>query len=324
MKQKRLVALGVFILLLILNTAFSSVENSIYTSKGGWDEEIHTQGSIEQLALLEVDGIIQDTGSGYAGFGTSYDHQTFLNQLEYAFENESIKGVVLKVNSPGGGVLESDEIHRKINLLKKEYKKPIVVYMDGVAASGGYYISAPADKIVANRNTMTGSLGVIMEGVNYHQLAENYGVKTDVIKSGTYKDIFSPMKEMTPEERAILQSLVDESYQFFVDVISEGRKLSKEKVLQIADGRIYSALQAKELGLIDEVGYLEDAISSAAKLSNVDNPTVVKFKQPKWSAFDNVFNYVSKYYNKSLGTNMIEVDKFTKSDRPELMYLWIQ
>ncbi|AFS77153.1 signal peptide peptidase SppA [Gottschalkia acidurici 9a] len=324
MKQKRLVALGVFILLLILNTAFSSVENSIYTSKGEWYEEIHTQGSIEQLALLEVDGIIQDTGSGYAGLGTNYNHQTFLKQLEYAFENESIKGVVLKVNSPGGGVLESDEIHRKISLLKKEHKKPVVVYMDGVAASGGYYISAPADKIVANRNTMTGSLGVIMEGTNYHQLAENYGVKTDVIKSGAYKDIFSPMKEMTPEERAILQSLVDESYQFFVDVISEGRKLSKERVLEIADGRIYSALQAKELGLIDEIGYLEDAISSAAKLSNADNPTVVKFKQPKWSAFDTVFSYVSKYYNKSLGTNMIEIDKFTKSDRPKLMYLWIQ
>ena len=164
-------------------------------------------------------------------------------------EDDTIKAVVLQVNSPGGGVVESAQIYDKIKEVQEEIGIPFYVSMGSMAASGGYYISAPADKIFVNKETMTGSIGVIMESVNYGKLAEKYGVDFVTIKTGPYKDIMSPTRDMTEDERAMLQDMINESYESFVDIIEEGRGMTEAEVKKVADGRIMNGRQAIEAGL---------------------------------------------------------------------------
>ncbi len=156
--------------------------------------------------------------------------------------------------------------------------KPVYVSMGSMAASGGYYISAPADKIFASNETLTGSLGVIMQGYNYEKLAEKYGVQFETIKSGPYKDIMSPTREMTAEERKILQTMVNNMYNEFVRVIADGRGMSEKEVRKLADGRVYDGRQAKQLKLVDEIGRLDDVVASMKKDLNVKDAQVIRYK----------------------------------------------
>jgi protease-4 len=187
--------------------------------------------------------------------------------------------VVLEIDSPGGGVTASDEMHQSVLDFEENTGEPVVVSMQDVTASGGYYIATAADRIVANKTTLTGSLGVIFEIPNFAEAADKYGIKQVVIKSGKYKDIGSAFREMTPEERDILQSFVDDLYAQFVDVISEGRDIPKDRVREIADGRVYSGLQAKKLGLIDSFGGLDEASAIAGNLAGTSDTTVVRYVQ---------------------------------------------
>jgi protease-4 len=184
---------------------------------------------------------------------------------------------VLEVNSPGGGVTASDEMHQSILDFREQTGLPVVVSMGDVAASGGYYISTAADRIVANETTLTGSLGVIFTLTDFSELADRYGVEQEVVKSGEFKDMGSSFRDLTPEERDILQSIVDESYDEFVGVIVEGRGLPEERVREIADGRVYSGEQAKELGLVDSFGGLDEAAEVSRDLANVREATVVRY-----------------------------------------------
>lgn len=235
--------------------------------------EVYRSGSKDKVSVLHVNGTIM------SGSGGSYNHGMFMSQLEEVFSDSSVKAVVIQMDTPGGGVIESEEIYKKINDLKSEYNKPYVSYMNSMAASGGYYISANADKIVANKNTLTGSIGVIMSSLNIGELLEDYGVKMEVIKSGKHKDIMSAYREMTDEEREILQSFIDESYGYFVDIVAEGRDIPKDEVITIADGRVYSAKQALKLNLVDEIGDLDAAIAVSEGLANIENATVVEYWQ---------------------------------------------
>ncbi|TDL98586.1 signal peptide peptidase SppA [Macrococcus brunensis] len=285
--SKRIIALLIAAALLILATASSLFTTNFMDSftqefEGQLDTGELAESSLEgddlghRIARIEVDGVIQDTGSPSLFAEEGYNHETMMKELEQIKEDESIKGVLMVVNSPGGGVYESAEIHNKIEELKKSGKK-IYVTMKNIAASGGYYISAPADKIFASRETLTGSLGVIMQSMNYKELADKYGVKFNTIKSGAHKDIMSPTKEMDAEERKILQSLVDESYGEFVRVISDGRGMSQAEVRKLADGRVYSGLQAQKNGLVDELGLEEDALSALKKEIKANDAEVIEF-----------------------------------------------
>ncbi|TWI56958.1 signal peptide peptidase SppA [Halalkalibacter nanhaiisediminis] len=271
MSRKRWLALIAVAMLLVasisVNIATSSVFSDTNAFFGTMDQEwtetvIETGQDITgSIAVLELNGVIQDTGEVGLFQTGGYQHQMFLSQLDYAAEDPSVEGIIIRVNTPGGGVVESAEIYEKIINAQVEYEKPVFVSMGSMAASGGYYIAAPADMIVASPQTITGSIGVIMESINVAQLAENYGIEVNTIKSGPYKDIMSATREMTEEERAILQSLIDESYDEFVRIIAEGRQMSEEEVRTIADGRIYSGNQALELNLVDELGSLDDTIA---------------------------------------------------------------
>lgn len=331
---KRWLALGIAVVLFFfslgVNFLFSKAFGDESNWKMSWMEEMDkefTETVIEegsdlgQIVVLEVNGVIQDTGDVESLFESpTYNHRKFLKMLKHAGEDNNVKGIILRINTPGGGVVESAELHDRLLDIKENYPKPIYVSMGTMAASGGYYISAPADKIYASPDTMTGSLGVIMQGINYAGLAEKYGVKFETIKSGEHKDIMSPTREMTEDERKILQQMVDNAYQGFVDVIANGRKMTADKVRQIADGRIYDGRQAKALGLIDEFGYLDEAIEGMKELEEVGDATVVRYEVG--FGFDSMFSVASQH----VFANDVELIGLTKAlsqpNSPRLMYLY--
>ncbi len=184
------------------------------------------------------------------------------------FQNDrSIRAVVLRIDSPGGGVGPSQEIYEEVRKLTEI--KPVVVSMGSVAASGGYYMAAPAQKIVANPGTITGSIGVIMEIANIQDLLEKIGFRSQVIKSGDHKDIGSIVRPLSDEDRRILQGIIDDVHMQFIEAVAEGRGMSPEEVALIADGRIFTGRQALEAGLVDELGNLQDSIKAAAELAGV-------------------------------------------------------
>lgn len=219
----------------------------------------------DHIAVIRLTGmIIDDEEAGLLERSKGSSNST-LKHLRKALKNDKVKAVLLRVNSPGGTVPTSQEIHQAVVALKQK-GKPVVVSMGDVAASGGYYVSCAADKIYANPGTLTGSIGVIINLMNFKGLADKLGVEPEVIKSGTFKDIASPYRKLTKEDEAILHTLIMDSYDQFTGAIAEGRKLPIEQVKTIADGRIYSGRQAQKIGLVDELGSYSDALSGLQKI----------------------------------------------------------
>ena len=246
-----------------------------------YEEEYVSGDGANKIAVVPVEGTIASADSTVGGVQSTVTPEGLEAALDQAAGDETVKGVVLEVNSPGGGVTASDQMHQSILDFKESSGKPVIVSMGDTAASGGYYISTAADEIVANETTLTGSLGVIITLTNFSEAADKYGISQEVIKSGEFKDIGSSFRELKPEEREIFQSIVDESYAEFVSVIVEGRGLPEDRVREIADGRIYSGEQAKNLGLVDEFGDLETAAGDARERAGVDEATVVRYVMPE-------------------------------------------
>ena len=231
------------------------------------------------IAVVPVEGTIAPADNTVGGTQPTTTPEGLADALRQAAQDTSVVAVVLEINSPGGGVTASDEMHQSIMDFKENTGKPVVVSMGDTAASGGYYISTAADRIVANETTLTGSLGVIIPLNNYAEAANKYGIKQVVIKSGKYKDMGSAFREMTPDEREIYQSIVNQDYSEFVDVISDGRGIPEERVREIADGRIYSGVQARGLGLVDSFGNLDEASATAGRLAGAKDTTLVRYVQ---------------------------------------------
>lgn len=234
-----LVALGTVLYLFFYRAGLNSGEKRSFSLR-------------DKIGVVRVEGVIADS-------------RDITEQLDEFGEDNSIAAVVLRIDSPGGGVAASQEIYDAIIELKK--KKKVVASMGSIAASGGLLVACAADKIVANPGTITGSISAIMHFANVEELLKKVGVKSSVIKSGEYKDIGSPLREMTPEEKVIVQDLVDDIYNQFVEVIVRDRKMPPEKVKEIADGRVFSGRKAKELGLVDALGDMSSAVKLAGKLA---------------------------------------------------------
>ena len=270
-----LIGLAVFAVVLILS---SGLANSP-TAQADYVEEYVAGDGPDKVAVVPVEGTIASADDSLGGTQPTVTPEGLADALRQAGGDPSVAAVVLEINSPGGGVTASDLMHQSILDFKENTGKPVVVSMADTAASGGYYISTAADRIVANETTLTGSLGVIFQLTNFAEAADKYGIKQEVIKSGKYKDIGNSFRELKPKEREIFQSLVNESYAEFVDVISEGRNIPEERVREIADGRVYSGLQAEELGLVDSFGGLDEAAAIAGRLSGTSDTTVVRYVQ---------------------------------------------
>src|ERR687890_1450620 len=267
-----LVGLAIVAVVLILSAGGLTVP-AVY------DEEYVAGDGPDIIAVVPVEGTIAPANNTIGGTQPTTTPEGLADALRQAGQDTSVVAVVLEINSPGGGVTASDEMHQSILDFEENTGKPVVVSMGDTAASGGYYISTAADRIFAHETTLTGSLGVIIPLNNFAEAAEKYGIKQVVIKSGKYKDMGNAFREMTPEERDILQSFVDDLYAQFVDVISEGRDIPKDRVREIADGRVYSGLQAKKLGLIDSFGGLDEASAIAGNLAGASDTTVVRYVQ---------------------------------------------
>ena len=210
-----------------------------------------------RIALIRVEGVILDA-------------QTTIGDLKRFSENPLVKAIVLRIDSPGGGVVPSQEIHDAVKRVKNKSNKAIIASMGTVAASGGYYIAAATDRIIANPGTLTGSIGVIMEMANVEGLLKKVGVEGIVIKSGRFKDAGSPLRRMTDEERKLMQSVMDDVHQQFIQAVADGRSLEISEVQPLADGRIFTGRQAKEARLVDELGDLDDAIHLAADIVGIE------------------------------------------------------
>ena len=224
--------------------------------------------SANQVASLELQGVITDS-------------KEFVDQLEDYGKRAGVRAVVIRINSPGGGVAASQEIYEAIKKFRAETKKKVVVSMASVAASGGYYVACASDKIFANPGTITGSIGVIAEWYNYGDLLQWAKMQSVVFKSGELKDAGSPTRPLTKEEKAYFQSLIDNIFSQFVSAVADSRDLQEAEVRKLADGRVFTGQQAKANHLIDEIGTLQDAIAAAAKLGGIPGSPKVLSPQKK-------------------------------------------
>jgi len=219
-------------------------------------------------------------------YGTISGSNDVIRQLKKYSKDSSIPAIVLDIDSPGGAVVPSQEIYEEVLKAKKAGKK-VVASLRSLGASGGYYIACSADTIVANPGTLTGSIGVIFEFPVVQELFKKIGVKFEVVKRGELKEVGTSFRSMTQEERDLLQSVIDDTYNQFVDAVKEGRGLEREKILELADGRVFTGRQAKELGLVDELGDIEDAIKIAGKMGDITGvPRTIRDRPKKVSFFD--------------------------------------
>jgi len=266
--RKHPVLLGLIIIGVILGVFLMSI---FFLGQFG-DEKVFTLG--DKIAVVDIKGVITSS-------------RGIVEQIEKLKEDSDVKAIILRINSPGGGVGPSQEIYREV--LRAKEKKKVITSMESVAASGGYYVACASDIIVANPGTITGSIGVVMEFSNVEDLLKKIGLRSYVIKSGKHKDIGSPLRKMTSEEKAILQGVIDSVHSQFVRAVAEGRYMEEGKVRRIADGRIFSGEQAKELGLVDRLGSLQDAIEIAAEMIGIEGKPVVVYPKKKLSIYELLF-----------------------------------
>ena len=274
-----------------------------------------------KIAHIDLEGVI----TGVADFGFGGSGQSMVDEikeeLKLAVENDDVKAIVLRINSPGGEVTASDTIYEAIRLANE--KKPVVVYMDSVAASGGYYAACGATEILANETTITGSIGVIMSTLKHHELFGKIGIASQVYKSGEFKDLLSGSRETTPEEAALIQDMIMETYGKFVGIVAKAREIPEETLRNggIADGRVFSGTKAKEVGLVDATGYIEDAYNRARELGKAPNAEVMKIHTAP-GLLEALL--MSKSSTTASGANRVEIDV---SDRllprlqPGMLYL---
>ena len=220
--------------------------------------------SEDRIAVIRIEGVIMDS-------------QTTIGELKRFSETSSVKAIVLRIDSPGGGVVPSQEIYDAVRQVRSKTGKTVIASMGNVAASGGYYIAAATDRIMANPGTLTGSIGVIMETANVEGLLQKIGVEGVVIKSGKFKDVGSPLRKMSEEERGLMQAVMDDVHKQFIEAVAEGRSMELTEAQALADGRIFTGRQAKAVKLVDDLGNLDDAIQLAADTAGIEGePKIVE------------------------------------------------
>ena len=296
---------GIFILGGWFISSLGDLANSMTVPAGTRYEEVAVRAgdSDQRIAVIPVNGII----TSYGSMGDSMVTQ-IKKQLDFAAKDSRIKAVILRIDSPGGEVLASDEIARAIREFQEDTDKPVIASMGGLAASGGYYIAAPCDHIVANELTITGSIGVIMQSINMHGLFDKVGIKPVTYKSGKNKnmlDPFSPTSETTDEQKQILQGFIDETYQQFVKVVKDGRgtKLAKNWE-DSADGRILTGKQAEKLGMVDELGNFDDTVETVEGLMKISKGDARLVRHDPPMNFGGLFRLLGQAEEKNSGTTV--------------------
>ncbi|MCX7990473.1 MAG: signal peptide peptidase SppA [Proteobacteria bacterium] len=270
MKKKRIfIAILVIIVLVVVITLADNYLG------GGYGKAV----SGDKIGVVEITGVIKSSDE-------------VVKQLSEFGRDKKIKAIIVRIDSPGGAVAPSQEIYREIMKVRKE--KPVIASIGTLGASGGYYIASAATKIVASEGSITGSIGVIIQFFNFQQLLGKIGVKGNVIKSGEYKDSGSPIRDMTKEERELIQGVIDDVHNQFVEAIVKGRGLKKDEVLKIADGRIITGRYAKELKLVDELGNLSDSVELAKRIAKIEGEPKLIYPKKKKIGFLEILNGLSE------------------------------
>lgn len=278
----------------------------------------------EKILIIDISGIIsEERQRGLVGVSEDPDMVARIKEeLKMATRDKHVKAIILRINSPGGTVTASDMIYHEIEQFKKNTAIKVVACIMDLGASGGYYVAASADRIIAHPTTVTGSIGVIMLNLSVEGLLQKIGIADTSIKTGEYKDMGSPLKTMTEEERRIFQGIMDSLYERFLTAITENRKdLPLEKLRSLADGRIYTAQQALENGLIDQIGYLDEAIALAKKESGLTGARVITYHRPRVYK-NNIYSQLSNTGISTINLLNIDLKTFIHSDTPSFLYLW--
>jgi protease-4 len=299
------VAANVFLILMVIGS-FMMV--ALGQSSGGIQEEVIQAGSSsDKIVVIDLRGMID-----------SQQAQHLTDQLRAVRRDQNVRGLILRINSPGGGITASDDIYHQLRTLREEESIPIVAFMQSMATSGGYYAAVACDKIMAEPTTITGSIGVIMANMVMQELLEEkLGIHPVIVKSGLKKDWPSSFKMPSEEQLQYLQDkLIQPAYQRFVDVVAEGREdiLTREEIKLLADGSIYSAPEAAEEHLIDELGYLRDAIDLAESLAGVVDARVVEYRE--------IFTLATFLQARSQAGISLDPKTLLHWTTPEVMYLW--
>lgn len=284
-----------------VNNLFAKGSNAITDSQS----IIEPGDANRQVAVLEVDGTIMDN-AGAGSFSEGMNYQGILDAIAEIKENDEVKGLLLTVNSPGGGVYESAELYNALLDLKESREIPIYVSMGQMAASGGYMISMVGDQIYTDNETTTGSIGVIMQVPNFSGFMEEHGLAMDTYKSGALKDMGSSFRGASDNEKDVLNSFIQEKYNRFVEIVANGRDMSTDDVKKLADGRIYSGNQAVENGLADQIGYQEDALVALRADNNLETATVVDYTPTSTTSW--MTDFMSLLAEKNLFTGQSETN----------------
>jgi len=275
----------------------------------------------DKVLLVDISSVITDLPTRHA-FGLIEEESTVgrvQSELKKAAKDERVKALVLRINSPGGGVTASDEVYGELVGFKREHKVPVVAALGDLAASGGYYVACAADQVVAHPTTVTGSIGVILVNLNLEGLLGKIGVRNETFKAGEHKDLLSPLRGATPEERRIVQSILDSLHARFVAVVREARpKLDTGRLAELTDGRIFDASQALAAGLVDRIGGLRDAIDVAKKASGLETARVVMYRRAD-ERRENIYSRAGS----PAQVNLLPVDLGALGGGgPRFMYLW--
>lgn len=324
MKNKHLpnISIFIFIFCLLFSSGCSFISISLVPSIEPLKETTVSGSGKDKILIIDISGIIsEERRRGLAGLSDEPDMVARIKEeLRTAARDKHMKAIILRINSPGGTVTASDMIYHEIEQFKEKTDIKVIACIMDLGASGGYYVAVSADKIIAHPTTVTGSIGVIMLNLSVEGLLQKIGVKDASIKTGEYKDMGSPLKTMTEEERKIFQGIMDTMYERFLKVIAENRKeLTPEKLRSLADGRIYTAQQALEYGLIDQIGYLDEAILLAKEETGLTRARVVMYHRPG-TYKNNIYSQLGGF-----GTiNLLNIDlkTFVNSGTPSFMYLW--
>ncbi len=278
----------------------------------------------DKVLVLDLSGVIIDVELSSVFYDRESTVAVMKEALRKAEKDSDVKAVVLKVNSPGGGVTASDILYRELKKFKEKKKVPVISCIMDVGASGAYYASMAADEVIIHPTGVTGSIGVIGTYLTFDGLMQKVGVNSVTVKSGEHKDMGSPFRPLSPQERRIFQSIIDDLYGRFLDVVTEGRpKLNKETIRKLADGRIYTAQQAKAAGLVDEIGYLDDAIDLAKRRARLADAEVVCYARPS-SFRENIYSRSSERAASGGNFNFINVNAGAalQAPQPVFLYLW--
>ncbi len=289
------------------------------------EEEVIGGGGRDKALLIDISGgISAEERSDLLGLSTEPSMVARIREeLDKAAEDRAVKAVILRMNTPGGTVTASDIIHHEIKEFKERTGSFIVVEMLDVAASGGYYIATAADRIIAHPTTVTGSIGVVSMKIDASGLMERIGVENETVKSGDKKDIGSPLRGMTPEEREIVESIIREMYERFLEVIEEGRKgIDRGRLEAIADGRVYTAGQALDLALIDGIGYFDDVIDLIKEEKKIDELKIVTYARPGGYK-SNVYSSYGLRLPVNINLVNVDADALAGGLGMRFMYIWL-